>query len=57
MTWQLRALGILVEELGSVPSTHMEVTTVCYSSSKGSVGLFRPLACTGRHVVGKAAVM
>lgn len=42
MAQWLRALAVLVEGLGLVPGTHVQLTTVCNSSLRRSNILFRP---------------
>jgi hypothetical protein len=34
-----RALAALPENLGSIPSTHVQLTTICNSSARGSGSL------------------
>ena len=36
-----RALAALPEDMGSLPCTHMATPNLCYSSSTGSIALFR----------------
>ena len=50
MTPKLRALAALPEDLGSILSTHMELTTICNFTSGDSDALFGPPQEPGMHM-------
>lgn len=45
----LRALTALPKDMGPIPSTQWQLTTICNSSSRGSDALFRPLQVLPVH--------
>ena len=53
MAQWLRALAALLEDLGSIPSTHITAYTACDSTSREPNPHFWPLLASGTHVVHK----